>query len=114
MPHFEPSHRKRASDAQLNYLRQLGVICETNISQRDASELIEDKKRDRDQLPATDKQKWRLQQANLWREGMTRSKASELIAKLVNNVSPMTHPDEDCSDASAALPYVRRRREGNG
>ncbi len=79
---FYDKPETKASPAQLACLAQMGIACNRWISSYEADWLIKQNKNKWEKLPATDRQRFTLQQRGCWREGMTRGEACELIGKL--------------------------------
>ena len=71
------------TDAQLKYLRFLGVPFEFPLSCLTASRLISQAVLARRRGPATPRQEAFLKQRGRWRDDLTRSQASDLIGQII-------------------------------
>ncbi len=69
---------------QLGYLEGLGLIVKPGLTRGEAAYLIAQCKRYEEEypLPATAKQKWFLRSQGLWRDGISKREATNLIAEI--------------------------------
>jgi len=73
---FKTKDNKSATDNQKDYMDDLGIKYNEDISKEEASKKID---KVQEATPATDKQKEALKKANRWKKGMSKKKASEVL-----------------------------------
>jgi hypothetical protein len=76
-------YRGSVTNAQLEYLRHLGVPFQLPLSWFNASYLIHQAVLARQRRPPTARQEAFLKRRGRWRDDLTRSQASELIGRII-------------------------------
>jgi hypothetical protein len=79
---FYHSRAKLATEQQLACLREMGLNPDRPLSRYEADKLIKENQEAWAKLPPTRYQKGFLVERYLWREGMTRGEATDLIQKV--------------------------------
>jgi hypothetical protein len=94
-----------ATERQLKVLRELGIQPKPTLSRYEAMQIIEENAAAWATLPPTRQQQWFLDQHRLWRTGMTRGQASELIEVIKRQ---QEHLDEQEGQLGRPIPADRQ------